>query len=164
VRETLFNWLGQTLEGKSCLDLFAGTGALGFEALSRGAASVVMVEKDRGVARILQSNARKLVAQPLEIVAGDALQYLQSAQRQFDLVFLDPPFDSGLLDRVLRLLPPRLPGEALVYVESEPAFEPDANWRILKSSRAGNVKFALLGLATESKTNNHGEGSLPRHV
>src|SRR6187455_1828353 len=90
VRETLFNWLGQRLDGVVALDLFAGSGALGFEALSRGAARVVMVESDRAVLSALRESARALDAKDAEIVAGDALKYLERTAEKFDVVFIDP--------------------------------------------------------------------------
>jgi 16S rRNA (guanine966-N2)-methyltransferase len=144
VRETLFNWLGPSLDGKTCLDLFAGSGALGFEALSRGARQVVMVEKNRVARLALQDNAKRLGATRLEIVHGDALQYLRESRSQFDVVFLDPPFASMLLAEALGALAPRLVTEGVVYVESEIGVEPNARWQVRKSGRAGNVKFQLL--------------------
>jgi 16S rRNA (guanine966-N2)-methyltransferase len=144
VRETLFNWLGQTLDGKTCLDLFAGSGALGFEALSRGALHVVMVEKNRAALGALADNAKRLGATGLEIVSGDALQYLRESRRQFDVVFLDPPFGSCALHEALRGIAPRVASDGVVYAESESGFEPGARWKVLKASRAGNVKFQLL--------------------
>jgi 16S rRNA (guanine966-N2)-methyltransferase len=144
VRETLFNWLGQRLEGLSCLDLFAGSGALGFEALSRGAGRVVMVERDRTVAAALRASARELDAAGAEVFEGDALRYLDSATEKFDVAFLDPPFASDLAVRALQLLPPRLAPGARVYVESAKALEPSAQWRTLREDRAGAVRYALL--------------------
>jgi 16S rRNA (guanine966-N2)-methyltransferase len=144
VRETLFNWLGQRLDGLSCLDLFAGSGALGFEALSRGARRVVMVERDRQVHAALRESATLLEAEGAEIVASDALAYLQRAQETFDVVFLDPPFASGLAARALPLLAPRLAPEARVYVESAEAVAPPAGWHVVREDRAGAVRYALL--------------------
>ena len=101
VRETLFNWLGQELDGERCLDLFAGSGALGFEAASRGAAHVVMVEQAPKVLAALQENAKMLRDPPgVEIIRGDALQYLASTKSKFDLIFLDPPFNKGWIQRL----------------------------------------------------------------
>ena len=108
VRETLFNWLGQRLDGLACLDLFAGSGALGFEALSRGARRVVMVERDRAVAAALRASAKELGASGADIVEGDSLKYLERSAERFDVVFLDPPFASDLAARALEALPPRL--------------------------------------------------------
>jgi 16S rRNA (guanine966-N2)-methyltransferase len=144
VRETLFNWLGQRLDGKTCLDLFAGSGALGFEALSRGAAHVVMVEQSRPIARALVENAQRLSAESAAIANADALQYLRGPKHRFDIVFLDPPFNQSILPAVLTLLPPWLAPDARVYMECELRFEPSIDWKILKQSRAGQVKFQLM--------------------
>src|SRR4051812_36562987 len=117
VRETLFNWLGQRLDGLSCLDLFAGSGALGFEASSRGAARVVMVERDRIVAEALRDNAKELGAEGGGVVNGDGLPWLRKNGERFDVVFLDPPFASDLAQRAMEELPPHLEMGARVYVE-----------------------------------------------
>ena len=147
VRETLFNWLGQRLDGLACLDLFAGSGALGFEALSRGAARVVMVERDRAVARALRESARTLDARGLDVVEGDALQYAAAPGEKFDVAFLDPPYASDLAMRALQALPPRLQPGARVYVESALPLEPGADWRVLREDRAGAVRYALFEIA-----------------
>jgi 16S rRNA (guanine966-N2)-methyltransferase len=144
VRETLFNWLGQRLDGLACLDLFAGSGALGFEALSRGARRVVMVERDRASARALRDNARKLDAKGAEVVESDALAYLQRAGETFDVVFLDPPFASDLARRALDALATRVAPGGRVYVESGEAVEAGPAWRIVREDRAGAVRYALL--------------------
>ena len=105
MRETLFNWLGQDLTGKTCLDLFAGSGALGFEAASRGAKQVVMVERDAQIFRALQATHTILGAGQVELARADALAFLQADARLYDVVFLDPPYHLHLLPRVLPLLP-----------------------------------------------------------
>ncbi len=143
VRETLFNWLGQRLDGLACLDLFAGSGALGFEALSRGAARVVLVESDREIAAALRESARALGAEGVEIVASEALEYLKRGTETFDVVFIDPPFASDLAPRALQLLRRRLEPGARVYVESGAALEPGESWRLLREDRAGAVRYAL---------------------
>src|SRR5580765_3370760 len=97
VRETLFNWLGQWLDGLACLDLFAGSGALGFEAASRGAARVVMVESDRAAFAALEATRERIGARAVELVQGDALRYLAQGGERFDVVFLDPPFRQNAL-------------------------------------------------------------------
>ena len=149
VRETLFNWLGQRLDGLACLDLFAGSGALGFEAMSRGAARVVMVESDRSVAAALRESSAALGAQGLEVVAGDALGYLRAPGERFDVAFLDPPFASDLAERAIELLPARLNPGARVYAESaQPLALPDP-WRALREDRAGAVRYALFELAPQ---------------
>jgi 16S rRNA (guanine966-N2)-methyltransferase len=145
VRETLFNWLGQDLTGMTCLDLFAGSGALGFEALSRGAAEVVMVERNATALRSLEENARKLGATRLSIVRGDALEFARTARARFDIVFVDPPYQLRLQPAVLGMLAGLVAEGGRVYVESEAAFDPPPGWGMLKHSRAGNVHFHLLG-------------------
>jgi len=148
VRETLFNWLGQDLGGQICLDLFAGSGALGFEALSRGAASVVMVEKNRRVCATLRRNAALLGAKNLQLHCADALEFATAAAAdttaRFDVVFLDPPFDSTLLAQVLPRVAPLLRPGARVHVESAAAFAPIVGWRVLRHGRAGQVHYTLV--------------------
>jgi len=143
VRETLFNWLGQRLDGLDALDLFAGSGALGFEALSRGAARVVMVERDRRVADGLREAARELAAHGAEVVLGDGLAYLERAAEKFDVVFLDPPYASDLAARALAALPPRMKPRGRVYVETAVPLEAGPSWRQLREARAGAVRYAL---------------------
>lgn len=124
VRETLFNWLGQDLSGWRCLDLYAGTGSLGLEAASRGAARVVMVERDARAISALRATCERLKADTVELVQADAALWLGGHRGPFDLVFLDPPFDSTELVRVLpRLAPVLAPGAAL-YVESPQPLDP----------------------------------------
>ena len=144
VRETLFNWLGQTLEEKSCLDLFAGSGALGFEAASRGAARVVMVENDRGAFVNLERTLALIRAPQIDLVFGDAFAYLDRSGERFDVVFLDPPFRQNALPALLERLPPRLAPGARVYVEAAVPLEPAQAWRELRRARAGQVSYQLL--------------------
>jgi 16S rRNA (guanine966-N2)-methyltransferase len=144
VRETLFNWLGQRLDGLSCLDLFAGSGALGFEAASRGAARVVMVENDRQAFGALQEYKDLLRAKQLELVFGDAMDYLRRSQEAFDVVFLDPPFRQNALALALGELPGRLPTGGRVDVEAPAPLEAQAPWRELRRARAGQVSYQLL--------------------
>jgi 16S rRNA (guanine966-N2)-methyltransferase len=145
VRETLFNWLGQSLDGEICLDLFAGSGALGLEAASRGAGKVVMVEMGGRVAAALTENVEMLKAGPLvEIKRMDALQYLSSTQVKFDLVFLDPPYHKGWIPRLAPLLPGVLKPDAAIYVEAEHEIEALGDWRTVRHGKAGEVHFHLL--------------------
>lgn len=145
VRETLFNWLGQDLGGWSCLDLFAGSGALGFEALSRGAARVVMVEPASKVIAALRENAKMLENPPgVEITRGDALQYLASTKSKFDLIFLDPPFDKGWIPRLEPLLAGVANKDAAVYIEAEHEVGVLGNWRAVRHGKAGEVHFQLM--------------------
>jgi 16S rRNA (guanine966-N2)-methyltransferase len=144
VRETLFNWLGQDLEGQDCLDLFAGSGALGFEAASRGARRVVMVERDAAAARALQSNRDLLAADAVEVVRADALEFLQHHRGQYDVVFLDPPFADDCWPQLLALLPQSLKPGAMVYCERAEALDAGPEWKVFKAGRAGQVSHQLL--------------------
>ena len=144
VRETLFNWLGQRLDGLTCLDLFAGSGALGFEAASRGAARVVMVENDREAFAALERHRELLRVSHVELVFGDALAYLAGAKQAFDVVFLDPPFRQNALGPVLEKMAARVAAGGRVYLESPAPLEPQAPWRELRRARAGQVSYQLL--------------------
>jgi 16S rRNA (guanine966-N2)-methyltransferase len=154
VRETVFNWLSGALAGRHCLDLFAGTGALGFEAASRGAASVTMVESDVRVAALLRATVQRLSADQVTVIAGDAIQAMRRAQgddRRFDLVFLDPPFRMGWIERVLPVLAGVLAPQALVYLESEQVLDAPAfsallgrECELLRCNKAGQVFYHLL--------------------
>jgi len=147
VRETLFNWLGQDLSGWTCLDAFAGTGALGFEAASRGAASVVMLERDPDLAASLRAARLRLDARSVTIECTDSLSWMRAAgRRSFDLALLDPPFDAPqVLELALQAVAHLVGEEGYIYVESARPLEhcPDgfALWR---ESRAGAVHFHLL--------------------
>mgnify|MGYP003705266253 CR=1 FL=1 len=144
VRETLFNWLGQDLTGKSCLDLFAGSGALGFEAASRGAQHVVMVERDAVAFKALETNVAKLGAGAVELKRADALEFLRADRAAYDVVFLDPPFDADVMDALLDTLPPHLAPRGMVYAESAAPPRLAPPWRVHRSGRAGAVCHQLL--------------------
>ena len=144
VRETLFNWLGQDLTGKICLDLFAGSGALGFEAASRGARRVMMVERDMAAFKALQANHALLNAAVVELQRVDALEFLRRSRERYDVIFLDPPFQAVYWPRLLVLLPPHLASAGLVYVESSGQPKLPAEWEVWKQGRAGQVEFQLL--------------------
>ncbi|PMS21257.1 16S rRNA (guanine(966)-N(2))-methyltransferase RsmD [Trinickia dabaoshanensis] len=151
VRETLFNWLGQRLDGLRCLDLFAGTGALGFEAASRGAARVLMVERNAKAARQLREIGARLSAQAVEVVEADAMRLAPGLPpRSFDVVFLDPPFgEPGMLARALQSCVPLVAEGGYLYVESGEALdlaesESLAGWRIARQGKAGAVHYHLL--------------------
>jgi 16S rRNA (guanine966-N2)-methyltransferase len=119
VRETLFNWLGQDLTGLRCVDAFAGTGALGFEAASRGAAHVLLVEQDPQLVDLLRATKDKLSADAVEVRRANALSALASLPAAtIDVIFVDPPFDAGLWDKALRAAAPALAPEGLVYLEA----------------------------------------------
>jgi 16S rRNA (guanine966-N2)-methyltransferase len=144
VRETLFNWLGQTLYGRTCLDLFAGSGALGFEAASRGAERVVMVEMNRSVLRALQDNVKKLGCANVSVQGQDGLEFALRDAHKYDVIFLDPPFQSDYLPRLLAVLPQRLNENGVVYAESGAAIAVPPPWQTVKSGKAGQVHYQLL--------------------
>ncbi len=147
VRETVFNWLTPHLPGAACLDLFAGSGAFGFEALSRGAARVVLVEKRLEVVAALRHNREQLKADQADIVHADAVEYLRGPAAAFDIVFIDPPYASGLLGPCLELLDTRgwLKPDALIYLEAPHGVEPPLPeaWQLLRSKTAGQVGYHL---------------------
>jgi len=148
VRETLFNWLREEVMGARCLDLFAGSGALGFEALSRGARSLIQVEIGREACEALRRNAARLGAAGLEILEADVFRFLEGPVQPSDLVFLDPPFGQKRAESCCRLLEARgwLREEALVYVETEAALPPrevPENWMLMKSGKGGEVGYYL---------------------
>ncbi len=148
VRETLFNWLGQDLTGWRVLDAFAGSGALGFEAASRGASEVLLLERDPLLVRSLQASQARLKAQALRIEQADAITWMaRSAPERFDLVLLDPPFDAGLQAPALAAAAPLLGAGALLYLESPAALaagEVPPGFAPLRQGRAGAVHYHLL--------------------
>jgi 16S rRNA (guanine966-N2)-methyltransferase len=148
VRETLFNWLQNDIIGKRCLDLYAGSGALGFEAASRGAKSVFEIENNPLVCRALKENAIKLAAYQIKIVQMDVFRYLAGDAEPFDVVFIDPPFALGLAVQTCQWLEEKgwLNKQAKIYVEAESTLKLDGlppNWRQLKSKVAGEVGYHL---------------------
>lgn len=147
VRQTLFNWLGQELDGLACLDLFSGTGVMGFEALSRGAEDMVMVEKSPHAYQALLENKKLLQADAAKIFNMDALQFLAKNQHTFDIIFLDPPYNQGWLPKLLPQMHKHLSADGVLYVEAEFSIQDSAGWRVLKHGKAGNVFFHLLKLA-----------------
>ncbi len=153
VRQTVFNWLGQDLTGLNCLDLFSGTGVMGFEALSRGAVAVTLVEKSSPAYKALISNKQLLEADKANILHQDALQFLIQNTLKFNIIFLDPPYNQEWLPKVLPLIATHLHAEGLVYVEAEYALDESQlnasaefmdNWQIVKRNKAGNVFYHLL--------------------
>lgn len=149
VRETLFNWLGQRLDGLRCLDVFAGSGALGFEAASRGAAQVVLTETQPKAVAALGANARLLSGADVQVLAVDGLAYLAGPCGPFDIIFLDPPFAAGLLPAALAGAATRLAPGGRIYAEF--GERPDLSaWRVLREGRAGQSRFVLLAPASES--------------
>jgi 16S rRNA (guanine966-N2)-methyltransferase len=147
VRETLFNWLQPVISGARVLDLFAGTGALGIEALSRGAASVLFVERDRSLATALRGHLQRLRQSAGRVEVADAVNWLEGTPAPFDLVFLDPPFAAGLWSKVAKRLEHGgwLAPHAWIYVESPSDVTPQlpAGWQLHREGRAGDVRYAL---------------------
>jgi 16S rRNA (guanine966-N2)-methyltransferase len=154
VRQTLFDWLAPRIEGAHCLDLFAGSGALGLEALSRGAATCTFV--DAGGTQIAAINAALLAlgaAGQAEVLAGDARAWLARDRRRYEIVFVDPPYGSGLLEPVLQALPRHLAGGNRVFLEwpeaARPRLPPGAE--ILREKAAGQVSYALATFQAEAE-------------
>jgi len=154
VRETLFNWLAHCwahdFSGKQVLDLFAGSGALGFEAASRGVAFVQMVETDPHAVTALRALRNKLQANTVRIHAGDAQKVLARITARYDLVLLDPPFGQAWLPKLWSALPDLLNAHGLVYVESEAAITPPPGFTCLRQDRASTVHYALLQYAPDT--------------
>jgi 16S rRNA (guanine966-N2)-methyltransferase len=146
VRETLFNWLMPMLPGARVLDLFAGSGALGLEAVSRGANGALLVERDPALAQSLRQACERLQAEAVQVIRADALQWLRfPVHGRFDLVFLDPPFDAGLWREALALLPPWLAEDAWLYMESPAAADmaPGLGWSMHREGRTRETRHAL---------------------
>ena len=148
VRETLFNWLAPILPGVRCLDLFAGSGALGIEALSRGAAEAVFVERHPLAIRALRENLARLKAEGARVEPGEALTWLRQPGTPFEIVLLDPPFGQGLLEPVCAALETGgwLAETAWIYLEAEAELPPlslPAHWRLYREKRAGAVAYCL---------------------
>jgi len=152
VKETVFNWLMPYIAQANCLDCFAGSGGLGFEALSRGAEQVTLVELNRGAAKQLLANKQLLQADNLTVINSDALAFIKEAgikaeqHQPYDLVFLDPPFRQQLVEQAAKLLNNcGLAEQAIIYVEmeAESTQELPANWQLLKEKVAGQVVYQL---------------------
>lgn len=147
VRETLFNWLGPVIRDARCLDLYAGSGALGIEAASRGAASVVLVDSDPQVVARLREQLQLLDASQIEVVQSTVEGWLSAPAEPFDIVFLDPPFRRDLLPACMQALENggHLAVDARVYIEAESNLHPvlPANWELTRSKRAGQVGYHL---------------------
>lgn len=149
VRETLFNWLAPVLPGARCLDLFAGSGALGIEALSRGATEVVFVERHPGAVRALRENLGRLNAQGAWVEHTEALDWLRRPCAPFDIVLLDPPFGQGLLKPACAVLEQGgwLTSTAWIYLEAETGLHPlplPAHWTLHREKTAGSVTYRLV--------------------
>lgn len=149
VRETLFNWLGQDLDGWRCLDAFAGSGALGFEAASRGAAMVVLVERERSLVRGLNECRERLGATAVKVDLADSLAYMRRGNpASYEIVFIDPPFDANLFESALSAAAPLVVSGGFVYLEADSTYD-DATvapygLTVYRHARAGAVHFHLL--------------------
>ena len=148
VRETLFNWLMPVMQGARCLDLFAGSGALGLEALSRGASEVVFCDRNKKITRYLKDTLELLKCDNAQVITQDAMQFLSACDSPFDIVFLDPPYDAGVLMKCCEQLEqqPCLKDEAHIYLEHRGDLAVGAlpqNWRITREKQAGQVCYQL---------------------
>jgi len=152
VRETLFNWIQQEIVGARCLDLFAGTGALGFEALSRDAAEVVMVESNPKIVESLRKHAETLKSENHVIQLADAMTWLRQGAKGFDIIFLDPPFAQGYVEKCCALITEEslLNARGLVYIESERNITLPEGWHIKKQKIAGQVQSLLVEQSKDS--------------
>jgi 16S rRNA (guanine966-N2)-methyltransferase len=149
VRETLFNWLGQDLSGLRCLDAFAGSGALGFEAASRGAQDVLLIEQDPQLITNLQSNKTRLKADTIRIQRGDSIAMMRSLPKaSFDVIFLDPPFGSGLFLEAIQAAARVLSAQGAIYLEAPESWNDEKlaalGLQVIKQGKAGAVCFHLL--------------------
>jgi 16S rRNA (guanine966-N2)-methyltransferase len=157
VRETVFNWLQPVLGGSRCVDLFAGSGALGLEAASRGAAAVTLVEADRSAYQQLQTNLTSLSAEQCDLFYGRAEQFLKSQNKAFDVVFIDPPYQANLWTSVAELLTSKqlLNDGARIYLEypkQQDMPELPPSWYLLKEKQAGDVKYCLFEFEAGAST------------
>ena len=146
VRETLFNWIQQEIVAARCLDLFAGTGALAFEALSRGASEVVMVESNAKIVGSLKQHAELLGSDNHTIHLADGLSWLKQGNKGFDIIFLDPPFGEGYIEKCCAIIVEEslLKDNGMVYIEAEKELSLPEGWEIKKQKQAGQVKSMLI--------------------
>ncbi len=149
IRETLFNWLAADIQNANCLDLYAGSGALGIEAVSRGAKSVTLVDANQQVTEILRKNLKTLSIINAKVVNQKAEQFLTNNEQLFDLVFLDPPFNKAMLDLIMDKIKPHLSKHALIYVEQENAsstIDFNDQWQVIKSKKTSRFCYSLICL------------------
>ena len=149
VRETLFNWLQFDIHGRSCLDLFSGSGALGIEAASRGASKVTLVEKEAMIANSLRQQVSMLAATQTEVIQADALSFIKTCEQQYDLIFLDPPFQHFALNEVLDavLAAGIINSDGMIYLEAERNGLPESlaqPWQWWRQAKAGQVEYGLI--------------------
>ena len=160
IRETLFNWLSSVIVGARCLDLFAGSGVLGFESSSRGAISVVLVDNNSRVVEMLRKQAQELEGDSISVVRANARQWLTQTDRSgFDVVFLDPPFDDACIDEVCKLLEETesvLPGGYVYIEQAVTGARPNLpeNWQISQEKKAGRVRYYLARRSAPPHENN----------
>tara|TARA_R110000772_G_scaffold74292_1_gene161923 strand:+ start:433 stop:1023 length:591 start_codon:yes stop_codon:yes gene_type:complete len=147
VKETVFNWLMPYIQDANCLDCFAGSGGLGFEAISRGASAVTLVELNKLAAQLLKDNKALLKADNIQVIQQNALDFLHNNQQSYSLVFIDPPFRKGLAQQAAQLLNEKgLTDDALIYVEMETDHNTQimpSHWQLLKEKVAGQVVYRL---------------------
>ncbi len=154
IRETLFNWLAPHLPGARCLDLFAGSGALGFEAISRGAGHVLLCERNNRAVACISDSLSILKESVGRLHQGDAVELLeQTVEEPFDVVFLDPPFAADLWQVCIDRLTPWLAKEAMVYIESgtDCPYQVPSHWHLHRDKRAGNVRYCLYRVETPER-------------
>lgn len=144
VRERLFNWLGQDLTGMAVLDLFAGSGVMGLEAASRRAKTVTLIEKNRLVAQAIKNNLQQLNFNQVELIYTDAQNFLATNSRQFDIIFLDPPYQWQQWPDLMQALVPHLRPQAHIYLESDTLPKLPTGWQILREGKSGISRFELL--------------------
>ena len=152
VRETLFNWLGQDLSGKRCLDLYAGSGALTLEAASRGARLAVAVDRDRALVEALRATSSILGAGAVEASIGDARTFVANERREFDVIFLDPPFGDDPWTWLLPACAERLASEGFLYAEAARALSPPSGFVAWRRDKAGRVHYHLFTHAEAAST------------
>jgi 16S rRNA (guanine966-N2)-methyltransferase len=147
----LFNWLQATIHGANCLDMFAGSGALGIEAVSRGAASSVLIEQDRNTAGTLRESLKLLDADEIIVQQADALQWIKTADQVYDIIFLDPPFGKNMVEQSMSVLTESgcVGNQTLIYVESESVWQAEKNVEVIKQAKAGQVHYTLLKTAAD---------------
>jgi len=146
IRETLFNWVSHEIKEANCLDLFAGSGALGFESISRGAASLIMVEKNTKVSQDLKKNCQLLALDNASVYNQSYTSFLKQNNTKFDIVFLDPPFGKNMLNDIEEKLTPHFSPNALIYIEQEKSndeFEASSLWEKVKYKNTGSLSYAL---------------------
>jgi 16S rRNA (guanine966-N2)-methyltransferase len=152
VRETLFNWLGQDLTGASTLELYAGTGVLSLEALSRGAARAVAVDRNPALVAALTAIAAKIGIAGLEARTADALSYLRTERRPFDVVFLDPPFAEDPWQALFSAVEPLIGAHSFIYAEASRPIVPPPALEVVRRARAGGVHYHLLARSAPAES------------